>query len=123
MSIGVQVDQRVPLIIKKDLLPAFLRIPDLLRKLMENFLKRAFHLRISGHTVEICIRLKDMEQRIHRAVRHDAILRQLVVRCRLETDVQCLQISDPILHLCLDEAKLLHRHPQRFFVPGGKIIF
>lgn len=40
MSIGVQVDQRVPLIIKKDLLPAFLRIPDLLRKLMENFLRR-----------------------------------------------------------------------------------
>ena len=47
MSIGIQVDQRVPLIIKKDLLSALLRIPDLLRKLMENFLQRLPRVRCS----------------------------------------------------------------------------
>ena len=77
---------------------------------------------LARYAEELRVRLKHMQQRVHRLLGHDSVLGELVVARGSEIAVECLEISDIVHASALDHVHKLDRLKKGSEVAGRVII-
>ena len=118
MAIRIQINQRIPCPVEKYFLTAFFFVVYFIREEIHHKAETVTGKRILCHAVQLRICFKYMQQRIHGLLRHDAVLRKLLVALRLEITGKCLEITVLVGAVCLNDLLQRFCQFQRLGVAG-----
>lgn len=105
MTVAGQVDEGAVVLVEKDLLAVEFRIVHLGRVNVQNAAHGLGHLGIMGRLIQPGVPLKDVEQGVHGALRHHAVLGQLLIGDGGEIPAERLQIAALVSTFFLNEAE------------------
>ena len=122
MSVWVQIDQRVIMLIKEHFLSLKLRIVYFISEYIEQPFQALLYLGILGYLIKFCVSLKCMEQCVHCSLCENTILRKLIIWLWLELSCKCLEIAtfvSTFLFYCMEK---LQGQVQSFRITGSFVI-